>query len=74
MIQMGNFHEWGWLDNWVRESSMNGEYIYCGSGNSENMFGSLEEHLNYHDHIIETTTGEPETTQLDLLIPVKKKR
>ena len=74
MIQMGNFHEWAWLDQWVRESTMNGEYAYCGSGVPENMFGSLEEHLNYHDHIIETKKGEPETTQLDLLIPVVKKK
>lgn len=70
MIQMGNFHEWAWLDEWVRE---NGEYDYCGSGDPENMFGSLEEHLNFHEHIQETPSGEPETTQLDLLIPVKKR-
>lgn len=70
MIQMGNFYEWAWLDRWVRE---NGEYIYCGSGNPENMFGSLEEHLNYFTHIQKTQEGEPEVMQLDLLIPVKKK-
>ena len=69
MIQMGNFHEWAWLDEWVRT---NGEYVYNGSGDPEDMFGSLEEHLNYHDHIRQTPSGEPETTQLDLLIPVKK--
>ena len=38
------------------------------------MFGSLEEHLNYYDHIAETTEGEPQTQQLDLLIPVKRKK
>lgn len=70
MIQMGNFHEWAWLENWVQE---NGEYVYCGSGDPEDMFGSLEEHLNYHDHIQQTPSGEPTTTQLDLLIPVKKR-
>lgn len=70
MIQMGNFHEWAWLDEWVRT---NGEYQYCGNGDPEIMFGSLEEHLNYHDHIQQTPSGEPETVQLDLLIPVKKK-
>lgn len=70
MIQMGNFHEWAWLDQWVRE---NKEYEYCGSGMHEDMYGSLEEHLNYHDHIRETPAGEPETQQLDLLIPVRKK-
>ena len=39
----------------------------------ETMFGTLEEHLNYHDHIAETTEGEPLTDQLDLLIPVRRK-
>lgn len=71
MIQMGNFHEWAWLDQWVRE---NEEYEYCGSGTYEDMYGSLEEHLNYHDRIRETPAGEPEIPQLDLLIPVKRKK
>lgn len=70
MIQMGNFHEWAWLDEWVRKS---GEYDYCGCGDPDVMFGSLEEHLNFHDHIQQTLEGEPETTQLDLLIPVRKR-
>lgn len=67
MIQMGNFHEWGWLDRWVRE---NGRYVYRGDGNPENMFGSLEEHLNYITHV--QKPGEmPPDMQLDLLIPVR---
>lgn len=70
MIPMGNFQEWAWLDCWVRE---NGRYVYNGSGNPENMFGSLEEHLNYCTHIRQTPEGEPETIQLDLLIPVREK-
>ena len=70
MIQMGNFHEWAWLDRWVRD---NGEYVYRGNGDPEIMFGSLEEHLNYFDHIQETPEGEPAVSQLDLLIPVRKK-
>ena len=32
-----------------------------------------EEHLNYHDHILETHDGEPQTAQHDLLIPVRRK-
>ena len=68
MIQMGNFDEWSLLDEWVRTSE---EYEYAGSGDPENMFGALEEHLNYHDHI---AAGNPETAQLDLLIPVRLKR
>ena len=70
MIQMGSFEEWALLDDWVRNSS---EYEYAGSGDPENMFGALEEHLNYHDHVLETASGDPETTQLDLLMPVRRK-
>lgn len=71
MIQMGNFHEWAWLDEWVKTSD---EYEYNGSGDPDNMFGALEEHLNYHDHVLEAPAdGEPRTTQLDLLIPVRRK-
>ena len=70
MIQMGNFQEWEWLDRWVRESD---EYEYNGSGDPDDMFGALEEHLNYHDHVRRTQKGEPQTAQLDLLIPVKPK-
>lgn len=69
-IRMGDFHEWAWLDRWVRE---NGVYEYCGNGDPEVMFGSLEEHLNYFTHIRETPEGEPEAEQLDLLIPVRKR-
>ena len=70
MIQMGNFDEWGPFYESVEKSD---EYTYAGNGDPENMFGNLEEHLNYHDHIMETTDGEPETQQLDLLIPVRRK-
>lgn len=67
-IRMGDFHEWAWLARWVEESE---EYEGNGSGTPENMFGGLEEHLNYYDHIKNTPEGEPETVQLDLLMPVK---
>ena len=70
MIPMGNFEEWEWLYEWVMNSD---EYEYAGNGSPENMFDSLEEHLNYHDHVLETTEGEPQTAQLDLLIPVRRK-
>lgn len=69
-IKMGDFHEWAWLAKWADESE---EYEIAGSGSPADMFGSLEEHLNYYDHIQETAEGEPEITQLDLLIPVRKK-
>lgn len=67
-IRMGDFYQWEWLDRWVREST---EYTYNGSGTPEDMFGALEEHLDYYDHIQQTAEGEPEIPQLDLLIPVK---
>lgn len=69
-IRMGNFHEWDWLFKWAYESA---EYEIAGSGTPEDMYGCLEEHLNFFDHIQETTEGEPQISQLDLLIPVRKK-
>jgi len=69
-IQMGNFHEWQWLFGWAYESA---EWEINGSGTPEDMYGCLEEHLNYYDHIKDTPEGEPEIAQLDLLIPVRKK-
>ena len=47
--------------------------ICAGSEDPEDMFGTLEEYLNYHDHIMETTDGEQETQLLDLLIPVRRR-
>lgn len=55
---------------WVRT---NGEYEYSGNGDPEVMFGSLEEHLNFHGHIQETPYEGLKIDQLDLLIPVRKK-
>lgn len=69
-IKMGDFHEWQWLFKWAYESE---EYEIAGSGTPEDMYGCLEEHLNFYGHIQETTEGEPEIPQLDLLIPVRKK-
>ena len=71
MIPMGNFEEWEWLYEWVLNSD---EYEYAGNGSPENMFDNLEEHLNYHDHVLETPDGEPQTAQLDLLIPVRRRQ
>lgn len=66
-IKMGDFHEWQWLDEWVRS---NGEYVYRGNGSPENMFDSLEEHLNVYTFI---KSNDANVEQLDLLIPVRKK-
>lgn len=70
-IQMGNFHEWQWLFGWAYESEV---WEINGTGTPEDMYGCLEEHLNYYDHIQETAEGVPETEQLDLLIPVRKRQ
>ena len=73
MITMGNFHEWQWLSDWVCN---NEKYEFNGvQDNGECMFGSLEEHLNYKNHVIRGAENtEPEGMQLDLLIPVKEKQ
>ena len=68
MIRMGDFHEWAWLDEWLRASE---EYEYRDNGRPENMFDALEEHLNAYTYLREG--GDPGLTQLDLLIPVKKR-
>ena len=69
MIPMGAFEEWGWLGKWVQESD---KYEYSGNWDSKNMFGWLEEHLNYISHVFLENT-EPKEMQLDLLIPIKEK-
>ncbi|GAA5786808.1 effector binding domain-containing protein [Chitiniphilus shinanonensis] len=65
-IQMDDFHEWEWLSAWVEQ---NGEYVYRGNGSPENMFDSLEEHLNVFTHL--QTPGALRPAQLDLLVPVR---
>lgn len=69
MIPFGAFEEWNWLAKWVSQSD---QYEYTGDWNGDIMFGWLEEHLNYFNHVnLENT--EPEGMQLDLLIPIKEK-
>lgn len=67
MIHMGEFDEWGRICEWVKE---NKTYEYCGSYNPDNMFGWMEEHLNYVNHV-DLPNTEPEDMQLDLLMPVR---
>ncbi len=69
MIPFGAFEEWGRLAEWVHTSKT---YEYHGSSDPSNMFDSLEEHLNYINHVALEDT-EPEGLQLDLLIPIKEK-
>ncbi len=70
MIPFGNFEEWGWLDEWVQTNPN-----YEGNNHTkghECMWGLLEEHLNYVNHVTLPDT-EPEGMQLDLLYPVKNR-
>jgi DNA-binding transcriptional MerR regulator/DNA gyrase inhibitor GyrI len=67
-IKMGDFHEWGWLWEWVQASD---KYDYeCREPHP--MGGCLEEHLNYLNNLNDPSFKE-EDMQLDLLTPVKRK-
>ncbi|WP_291568166.1 MULTISPECIES: effector binding domain-containing protein [unclassified Clostridium] len=71
MITLGNFHEWGWLSNWVNIDNPKYEANTIDD-NGEVMGGLLEEHLNYvyHSHL---NWPESDEHQLDLLFPIKLK-
>lgn len=70
MIPFGAFEEWGWLCEWVHNNS---KYEgNSGTKGHECMWGLLEEHLNYINHINLSNT-EPEGLQLDLLHPIKER-
>lgn len=68
MIPFGAFDEWGLLCKWVQSS----EKYQGNSGGkgAECMWGLLEEHLNYANHVY-LDNSEPEDLQLDLLHPIK---
>jgi len=71
-IDFGNFHEWQWLYQWVENSP---DWVGNGSPEGpENMFGGLEEHLNW---VYAAHQGWPENGipgKIDLLHPIKKRR
>lgn len=68
MIPFGAFDEWGLLCKWVQSSE---KYQGNSSGKgAECMWGLLEEHLNYANHVY-LDNSEPEDLQLDLLHPIK---
>lgn len=69
MIPMGAFEEWGRVCDWIKEHKV---YEYSGSWDYHNMFGWMEEHLNYVNHVNLPDT-EPEDMQLDLLMPIKRR-
>ncbi|MNP48734.1 hypothetical protein D3C76_1428710 [compost metagenome] len=69
MIPMGNFEEWGWLMDWVKNSN---EYE-PNWGDPDCMNGSMEEHLNYMNQYHLSNEEMDKCMQLDLLLPIKPK-
>jgi DNA-binding transcriptional MerR regulator len=67
MIPFGAFDEWGLLNQWIEN---NGKYEFRSSGDYRNMFGLMEEHLNYVNRV-HLDDPEEEGCQLDLLLPIK---
>lgn len=68
-IKMGDFHEWAALAGWA-EQSPDWEIRWATEG-TEIIGGSLEEHLNY---LQDRAAGRLQTGQLDLLLPIQKRR
>jgi len=69
MIPFGAFDEWGLLNQWMGN---NVKYEFRSSGDYRNMFGLMEEHLNYVNRV-HLDDPEEEGCQLDLLMPIKEK-
>ncbi|MBQ2953953.1 MAG: effector binding domain-containing protein [Clostridia bacterium] len=71
-IDFGSFHEWAWLAQWVENNP-----DWAGNGSPEgpeNMFGGLEEHLNW---VWAAHQGWPEDGlpgKIDLLHPIRKRQ
>lgn len=69
-ITFGAFEEWGWLHEWVENSS---KYEMRNEGKGpECMWGTLEEIINFTNHV-QSQNEEGNLTQLDLLYPVRLK-
>jgi len=69
-IAFGAFEEWGWFYKWLEQSKF--DYLRSDEWGEHNMWGWIEEHLNYINHVYLENT-EPEGMQLDLLMPIKPK-
>ena len=70
-IDFGNFHEWGWLAQWVEN---NPDWEGNGSPEGpENMFGGLEEHLNWVRAAHLDWPEDGLSGKIDLLHPIRKK-
>lgn len=66
-----NFHEWQWLLDWV-ENSPEWRPNPSAAG-PEDMFGSLEEHLNWVWAIHHDQMDSGATKKLDLLLPIRRR-
>jgi DNA-binding transcriptional MerR regulator len=74
MIPMGAFEEWELFSTWAFN---NDKYEYRGDGSYDNMFGFLEEGLNYINRVASVPGAGMamggDSAQLDLLIPIRAK-
>ena len=67
-IDFPNFHEWQWLLDWAEHSE---KYIPGREESSpEDMFGGLEEHLNWV-YIAQEGPQDAPPLRLDLLLPIR---
>ncbi len=67
-IAMGDFDEWGRMDDWVHNNPDYEENIVCRDGGYVD--GILEEHLDYANYV---TVEGADVAELDLLYAVKAK-
>lgn len=68
-IDFPNFHEWQWLYEWGEN---NEQYMPGGLDcTPENMFGGLEEHLNWVYSAQQGPQADKLPVRLDLLMPIK---
>lgn len=66
-IDFPNFHEWQWLLEWAEN---NPAYEPRHAGSPEDMFGALEEHLNW---VMCSQEGAQLPIRLDLLLPIRRR-
>lgn len=70
-IDFPNFHEWEWLYEWGEN---NDKYMPGGPNcTPENMFGGLEEHLNWVYSAQNSPLNDNPPIRLDLLMPIMKR-
>ena len=68
-IDFPNFHEWQWLLDWAEN---NPAYAPAGSGTPQDMFGGLEEHLNWVQ-AAQPGGAADIPIRVDLLLPIARR-